>query len=256
MFFCLQLNSHRGKRHFYYLILPSHIFCLYLTVKKNIRRFFNLTKMKILTVATKEEGYFGLLRQTAGELGYTLEVLGWNEKWQGFHRKIIWYAEALAGIPADEAVVCVDGYDVVVVGPAEEMHKNFIKMNAPIVFSGQRYFPSRKWMRHLADKVMSNRKKNTIGTSNQIFDYSRPCTGLFAGYAGALHGLFLQLTELNHKEHINDDQVLLNIYYLRHPGSIILDSRCELFQNLWRTERGLYGSISPASKNSEIDSVR
>lgn len=212
--------------------------------------------MKILTIATQPEGYFPILQSTAENLGYSLTPLGWQQPWQGFGWKLKLFADALAQLPESEPVVCVDGYDVVVLGPAAETAEKFRQMNAPIVFSGQRYFPTHKWIRRLADKLMSNDKQQTIGASDKVHDYSRPCLGLFMGYAGALTDLFRQLLAIEAVENTRNDQVLLNIHYLRNPNAIVLDDTCDIFQNLWRTNSGLYGSISPKSPACEVEVVQ
>jgi hypothetical protein len=209
--------------------------------------------MKVLTIATKNEGYFDLLIQTAEKFGYTVKVLGWGMPWKGLAWKLELYISELEKIDASEPIVCADGYDVIVVGSSVEMKTKFLRMNGPIVFSGQRYFPNQKFIQSLADKLMSNSKKKTLGNTEGLVDYSRPCSGLFAGYAGKLLLLFRELISIEKKEKIGNDQILLNIYYLQNPASIGIDIHCDLFQNLWRTESGLYGKFSIDNKMSEIE---
>jgi len=212
--------------------------------------------MKIFTIATKAEGYFDLLRQTASRWGYDLQILGWQQTWKGFAWKLELYIVALMKLPADEPVICVDGYDVVVIGPADEMHKQFKDRNHRIVFSGQRYFPNQRWMQKLADQVMSNSLSKIINKEvDNSKDYSRPCMGLLIAYAGDLLLLFQKLMEIERRKSINDDQTLLNIYYINHPDSIHLDDKCIMFQNLWRTRRGVYGKISSNDEHSEVEVI-
>jgi hypothetical protein len=212
--------------------------------------------VKILTIATKNEGYFDLLNQTAEKYGYEIKVLGWGLPWQGLAWKLELYISELEKTDESEPIVCVDGYDVIVVGPSEEMKEKFLRMNCPVVFSDQRYFPHQKFIQSLADRLMSNNKTKTIGNTEGTVDYGRPCTGLFAGYAGNLLALFRELIRIEKKEKIGNDQILLNIYYLQNPASIAIDMHCELFQNLWRTESGLYGKFSIENKKSEIEAVK
>ena len=51
--------------------------------------------MKLFTVATKEEGYYSILKQTALENGFLLKTLGWNDTWKGFAWKIDLYLQEL-----------------------------------------------------------------------------------------------------------------------------------------------------------------
>lgn len=209
--------------------------------------------MRILTIATKNEGYLDVLIQTAEKFGYELKVLGWGMPWKGLAWKLELYISELEKIDCDEPVVCVDGYDVVVVGSSEEMKAKFLRMNSPIIFSGQRYFPKQKFIRSLADKLMSNSKKRPVWNTEGHSEYSRPCTGLLAGYAGNLLSLFRELIQIEQKEKIGNDQILLNIYYLKNPASIGIDFHCDLFQNIWRTEFGLFGKFFVENEMSDIE---
>lgn len=212
--------------------------------------------MKILTIATTSEGYFDLLAQSASRWGYDLHVLGWHDVWKGFAWKLELYMNALSRIPIDEPVICVDGYDVVANGPSYELQKKFKETKHRIVFSGQRYFPNQRWMRKMADQVMSIGASNSMDKSGDLDSaYNRPCMGLVVGYAGELAYLFQQLIEIERRESINDDQTLLNMYYSDHPEAFHLDKQCSMFQNLWRTRAGLYGQISARDEHSEVEVI-
>ncbi len=213
--------------------------------------------MKVFTIATHESGYLSLLRKTSETWGYDLKILGWNQDWKGLGWKLELFLEALKALDPDEPVVCSDGYDVVVVGPAEELLHKFLHMGQPMVFSGQRYFPRNKWIQKLADEVMSDSQQQVVGSDSEgLYDYSRPCTGLFIGYAGALAGLFEELVETERQQSIGNDQILLNVYHLNHPGAIAVDNTCTLFQSLWRSRGGLFGSISSLDKRCEVEIVK
>lgn len=209
--------------------------------------------MKIFTIATREEGYYALLKQTALENGFSFNTLGWNHSWKGFAWKIDLYLEELKKCSPEEPVVCVDGYDVIVVGTAEETYDKFMQTGHSIIFSGQRYFPSQKYIRKIADQVMSNHKTHNIGAINDHLDYSRPCMGLLIGYANNLIALFEQLQKLEHERKIGNDQILLNMYYLENRNQIKLDTDCNIFQNLWRTRGVIYGKITSKDKACEVE---
>jgi hypothetical protein len=211
--------------------------------------------MKILTIATENEGYLDLLVQTAEKFDYELKVMGWGMEWKGLAWKLELYISELEKIEGSEQVVCVEGYDTVVVGSSTEMRTKFLMMKSPVIFSGQRYFPRQKIIRSLADKLMSNNKKGEILKTEGLSDYNRPCTGLFTGYAGNLLLLFRELIKIEQVQKIGNDQILLNIYYLQNPDSIKIDDRCELFQNLWRTGSGLFGKFLLDDKNSDINVI-
>ncbi len=212
--------------------------------------------MKILTIATKNEGYLDLLIQTAEKSGYELKLLGWEMPWKGLAWKLELYISELEQLDGDEPVICADGYDVIVCGSSEEMRTKFLSMDSPVILSGQRYFPRQKFIRSLADRLMSNNRKTMFGKTENQFEYSRPCTGLLTGYAGNLLILFRELIRIEEKEKIGNDQILLNIYYLQNPASIEIDYQCDLFQNLWRTESGLFGKFHIENKMSDIEVIK
>lgn len=210
--------------------------------------------MKIFTIVTQPEGCFNLLQQTSQQWGYELQVLGWNQPWKGLAWKLELYVEALRQEPPDQPVVCVDGYDVVVVGPATELLQQFNELGHPVVFSGQRYFPKQKFMRILADQLMSNSFNKVIGReTGHADDYSRPCMGLLIGYAGALADIFEKLVFIERMQSVGNDQILLNLFHLNYPGSIALDFECRLFQNLWRTRGGRYGKTALEDPSCEVE---
>lgn len=209
--------------------------------------------MKILTVATHKEGCYDALKISAKANGFQLKTLGWNQAWKGLAWKIDLYLEELKNCKEEEPVVCVDGYDVVVIGAAEEVYSKFINLGQPILFSGQRYFPNQKWIQRISDQLMSNSKLNNIAKFGDQFDYSRPCMGLLIGYAGKLIDLFEQLRDIERREHIGNDQILLNMFYLKNPTTIELDKECQIFQNLWRTRGWIYGGISSKDVNCEVE---
>lgn len=210
--------------------------------------------MNILTVATQSEGYYELLRQSAKQWGYNLQTLGWQQPWKGLAWKLDLYAEALAQLPQDAPVICADGFDVVVIAHAEEFAKGYAAFGNRILVSGQRYFPRNRWMRKMSDRIMSNHRTHTIHARVEQADspYSRPCTGLMAGPAGAVLQLFNELIEVEAREAVGNDQILMNMHYLRQPDAIELDTRCALFQNLWRTRGFLHGKLHPKDKRAEV----
>jgi len=203
--------------------------------------------VKILTIATKPEGYYPVLKRTALQWGYDLDTLGWQQPWQGFAWKLQLYIDALAALPPNEIVIGVDGYDVVVIGAAEETLATFKQANTEILFSGQRYFPNQKRIKKLADKVM---RFESATHGDQA--YNRPCMGLFIGYANQLHKLFTALMDIEKEHQLNDDQTLLNHYYAKNPTAFTLDTTCSIFQNLWRTSGGLYGTVTSKKSKSDV----
>lgn len=91
--------------------------------------------LHIVTVATKNEGYFNSLVESCNRNGGKLEVLGWGEKWQGHSQKLKLMHEYLQKLDDDDIVCFVDGYDVIILQPVEKLEKLFKEFGAKIVVS-------------------------------------------------------------------------------------------------------------------------
>ena len=44
--------------------------------------------MKLITVATHNDGYFKWLKESCKRYNYDLVILGYNEKWKGFNWRL------------------------------------------------------------------------------------------------------------------------------------------------------------------------
>ena len=74
--------------------------------------------MRAFTVATHHEGYLSSLEESARKYGYTLQVLGFGRPWQGFVHRWQLLLDALVGLPTEDVVLVVDGFDTVITAPA------------------------------------------------------------------------------------------------------------------------------------------
>ena len=208
--------------------------------------------MRVLTVATHQEGYLGLLKDSSRRWDYQLEVLGWGQEWQGLDWKLDLYCEALHGVDPEEVLMCVDAFDVVLVGPAEEARRKFCALGVPFLCSGQRRFAEWAWMERLADKVMTDDPDFDPDQYPSIESpYKRPCTGMMMGRGGHLLQLFQRLRSRESRR-VHNDQILMTRFYLDHPEAVALDGRCAVFQNLWKSRGMLWGSASAKDEKSEV----
>jgi hypothetical protein len=210
--------------------------------------------VRALTVATKSDGYYPLLLSSADQFGYELTTLGSGEEWTGMAGKMIRYRDELSRYDPDTLVMLVDAYDVVFAAPAWEAESLFKHMQLPYLLSGQRYFASSPFIRHLADEVMgldrSGRFLPTLGEEA----YGRPCMGALMGWAGSLVILFTQLVALEDEHQTGNDQILINLFLEKHPDAAHVDRRCTIFQNLWRTRGRLpiNGVFHPSDPEAEV----
>lgn len=149
--------------------------------------------LHIVTVATKNEGYFDYLVQSCKRNGATLEVLGWGQEWKGFTMKFELMKKYLEKLPHDDIVCFVDGYDVIILEPVEKIEKLFRESGKEIIVS----------------------RDIDINFVPFIGDVVKSYYGLCHGYSinsGTYMGYVKDLKELFRMMHLhksNDDQVLL-----------------------------------------------
>lgn len=87
-----------------------------------------MDNLHIVTVATESQYYFPYLVESCERHGQKLEVLGFDEKWQGFNwrfKKMISYLKTL---PKNDIVCFVDGYDVICCRNLKEMPNMFLEI--------------------------------------------------------------------------------------------------------------------------------
>jgi hypothetical protein len=89
--------------------------------------------MHIVTVATKNEGYFDCLLQSCKRYGAKLEVLGWGQKWQGFTMKFMLMKQYLEKLSDDDIVCFIDAYDVILLRSIDELEKQFVNSGKKII---------------------------------------------------------------------------------------------------------------------------
>lgn len=81
--------------------------------------------MKVVTFATKDEGYFNALKESAVRYSVDLVVLGWGEEWQGFGHKIRAVMKYLSHVDDKEIIVFIDGYDVILLNDMKKLEKEY-----------------------------------------------------------------------------------------------------------------------------------
>lgn len=84
----------------------------------------------IVTYATHSEKYFDLLKQYP-----CLVVLGFGEKWTGFHGKAIAVVEFCKKVKSDDIVCVVDGFDTIILESSDEILKRYKELDKDLVFS-------------------------------------------------------------------------------------------------------------------------
>ena len=83
--------------------------------------------MKLVTVATHEDGYFKWLLESVKRFNCEKDfvVLGYGEEWQGFTWRFLKMLEYLKTLNEDEVVCFCDGYDVIAIRDLKELEESF-----------------------------------------------------------------------------------------------------------------------------------
>lgn len=81
--------------------------------------------VRVITVATHDEGYFSALAESCHRAGMPLTVLGWGERWRGFNWKFNLVRDHLRTLPPAAMVVFVDAFDVVVLQDSAETLRRY-----------------------------------------------------------------------------------------------------------------------------------
>ena len=95
--------------------------------------------MKLITVASKKEGYFNILEKTCKKNNLDLITLGYGKKYKGNQWKLELVYNYLKLLKQNEIVLFTDAYDVIILKNKNEILKRFKKFKKPIVFSVNYY---------------------------------------------------------------------------------------------------------------------
>uniref|UniRef100_A0A4W4EDD6 procollagen-lysine 5-dioxygenase n=1 Tax=Electrophorus electricus TaxID=8005 RepID=A0A4W4EDD6_ELEEL len=187
---------------------------------------FELKKLLVLTVATKETDGFVRFMQSANYFNYT--VLGMGEVWRGGHvghsigggQKVRLLKEAMETLADQEdlVVLCVDSYDLIFAGGPEEILRKFQQSHHKVLFGAEGVI----WPdAHLVDRYPHVRSGKRFLNS-----------GGFMGYAPNIN-MMVRQWDLHDND---DDQLFYTKIYLnalqRETLNMSLDHKCQIFQNL------------------------
>ena len=87
--------------------------------------------VKLVTVATHSDLYMPWLQKSCKRYNVELHILGWQQEWQGYGWKLKLLQDYLKTLHTNELVCCIDGYDVILVKPLDELeeyYENIVKV--------------------------------------------------------------------------------------------------------------------------------
>jgi hypothetical protein len=90
--------------------------------------------LKLVVYATHSDGYFDILINQAKKLNYTIEILGWKDKWLGFYKRTLDLYNFLKLQPNNDIILCIDGFDSMILEDKDRLLQKFYSFNSPIVW--------------------------------------------------------------------------------------------------------------------------
>lgn len=169
-------------------------------------------KIKIITVATREDEGLEKLKESCKKFNLDLEVLGMGTQWKGFGTKVILTGDYLNTLEGYTHFMFVDAYDVIIIGDnIEEKYKEFGE--DAIVFSAEKCC----W------------PKPDLAKDYPIYDIQ--WRYLNSGSYIAPIEKYLRLLDKNPPTYAMDDQLYFTELFLKGED-ILLDTHCKLFQSI------------------------
>jgi len=171
--------------------------------------------MKFITVATKNEGYFPYLIESAKVNNCDLVVLGFGEKWQGFTWKFKLMIDYIKNLDPNEIICFIDAYDVIFLQPSyiiEERFKEITLNNNGIVISEDINV-------NLISSILWTKCKNTYINS-----------GTYMGYVNKILPLLENICKIYNCDNKNsDDQLFIQNYCNNNPKLFNIDTNKFIF---------------------------
>jgi hypothetical protein len=161
----------------------------------------------IITYATHNSGYFNLLKNNKDII-----VLGFGEKWTGFHNKVNGTVNFCKSKKPDDIVCFLDGFDSIIISSDKnEIINKFKSFNKKLVFSKDTP-PKHILNKYFQDKIF-----------NYCNDYHLN-SGMYIGYVKDIINLWSNFNEIDDDQTFATNKCSIN-------SNIIIDLNYILFYN-------------------------
>lgn len=147
----------------------------------------------------------------------------------GYGPKVMRLYEQIRDLPPNDVVVFVDAFDVLLIAPFKELIQKYesMKLGDTLIFSAEK--SGSCWpTSHQYEKYCEGYKKQNKEPVNGEYGYLN--SGMFMGTVRGIKSVIeSRWRSINQTI---DDQGFYGQTYLYSMGQIVLDHKCELFQNL------------------------
>jgi hypothetical protein len=186
-----------------------------------------MTKIHIVTVATKPGGYLKWLEESCLRNGTKLTILGMGSEWRGYISKILLVNDFLKTIDKQDIVCFVDAYDALMLKNVDILMEKFLKITENTNYKmicGSDLFNF--YDITILNKIMKKCRDHHYKSEE---DYAI-CAGTFIGYVFYLEEVFNWMIEIYNTTGNHDDQILLNEYYNFNRQYIYIDNNYDIFK--------------------------
>lgn len=155
--------------------------------------------MKIVIYATHPDGMYNILLNLLNKLGYSVQILGWGDKWYGFHQRTVALYNYISQLPPNEIIVCLDGFDTLAIDVPTNLYNKFKSLNVDCLWSCE---------------------YDNIGYKKCIFGGILN-GGMYMGYAGVLSFIYKTIIDEYGSNTLNlDDQKIINDLYNKNINNL------------------------------------
>lgn len=190
--------------------------------------------MKLVTVATHSEGYFPWLLKSCERYGAHLDVLGWGEKWRGYAWRLTLMMKYLKEQNPTEVVCFIDGFDVILLKPPEELEARFLKLKE------RQDFKIAVGLEVSFLQIQQFASQLTFGKCQ----YDLISAGCYIGYSKDLLDVIDSIYQINPSFNADDQQMLLT-YCRKEPAKVYIDKEKSMFLTLMYPLSDIKKHISP-----------
>lgn len=177
--------------------------------------------MKLVTVVTHSEGYFPWLLQSCERFGASLTVLGWGEKWNGYAWRLKLMSDYLSTLKPTEVVCFIDGYDVILLRPLQELQAVFLELKQNHAFK-----IAVALERPLTKMTQLGAYISFGACNNRLLN-----AGTYIGFVQDLQEIIRNVYNVNPDFQADDQQLLLK-YCRKSPQDIYIDVHSKMFLTL------------------------